>query len=76
MPLYLSILLNSSSGIHVHGLQTMSRASVLDGPSGDATHGSALVQSSQEKALSMDRHSHTTQPLYSPTLCDTDPWPQ
>lgn len=145
MSLYLSIKLNSSSGIHLHGLQAMSGAlllilmfkklqrslthdklrererprvrlewdlwsvtlpkspcflsgykisaryiqtllvareesshhflfcyidfpkdiikeSVLDGPSGDATHGSALVQSSQEKALSMDRHSCTTHP--------------
>ena len=36
--------------------------SVLDGPSRDATHVSVLVQSSQEKALSMDRHSCTTHP--------------
>lgn len=33
---------------------------VMDGPYGDATHGSALVKSSQEKALSMSRHTGTT----------------
>ena len=38
------------------------KESVLDGPSGDATHGSALVQASQEKALSTDRHSCTMHP--------------
>lgn len=47
--------------------------SVLDGPSGDATHGSALVKSFQEKALFTYKHSYTTQPLYSLELCDTDP---
>lgn len=35
------------------------KESVLDGPSRDATHGSALVKSSQEKVLSMYRHSRT-----------------
>lgn len=33
---------------------------ILDGPYGDATHGSALVRSSQDKALSMSRHTGTT----------------
>lgn len=38
------------------------KESVLDGPHGrDATHGSALVKSSQEKVLSMYRHSCTYQ---------------
>lgn len=35
------------------------KESVLDGPRRDATRGSALVKSSQEKVLSMYRHSHT-----------------
>lgn len=43
------------------------RQLVLDRPYGDVTHGSALVKSSQEKALSVSRHIGTTQPYVTQT---------